>query len=185
MKRLIFLTLITTLIPACSEKTEASLKVLRERAENKLVATAGEAEVAMELYRNQYAAFKERLVRMRSLHSLFSEELEHAYASNDVRKIKIYEDRVKYLSVQIPKAEQVLIEFYQIYQTQKQEIRYIKDITATYRAVGMVSETESVINEYEKRGDSIKELTRNLKMKLHHAKSVVEQNEFEESSVIR
>ncbi len=55
------------LFPSCSEKSRAAAKVLHDKAEDRLVAAAGEGDVALELMKNQYTALTERLVKIKTL----------------------------------------------------------------------------------------------------------------------
>jgi hypothetical protein len=45
-------------LSGCSEKTSVALSVMKDKAEQQLVQAAGEGEVAVELYRQQYADLK-------------------------------------------------------------------------------------------------------------------------------
>ena len=56
---------------SCSEKSEEALKVMRNKAEAKLVEQAGEGEVAIALMQKQYLELKERLVRIKTLTRTF------------------------------------------------------------------------------------------------------------------
>jgi hypothetical protein len=82
------------LLGGCTEKTTVAMTVMRDRAESRLLVLAGEGEVAVELYRQQYADLKERLVRLKTILSQHRDSLEQAYASDDARRIKLYSDLV-------------------------------------------------------------------------------------------
>lgn len=184
MKQLILITTIASLMVGCTEKTEVALKVMRDRAENKLLVAAGEGEVVIELYRVQYATFKERLVRLKTIKAVMNEELDNAYAKdNDDRRINMYTEQLVRLNAKIPMAENTLREFYEIFEQQKQEIKNIKEETATYKAMGMLSDDLSVVSEHERRADTIKMLTANLKEKAKRAKAILETNDFEEGFI--
>lgn len=169
------------LLTGCSEKTENAIKVFRDKSESKLVSIAGEGEVAIQMYMSQYASLKEKLVRMKTLSYLFNERLDEAYASNDPRRIALYGKHVKQLGEKIPLAEQELREFYDIFQTQKNEIRLLKDELVSYKAMGNLSDTLGITSEYEKRGAYIQELQGILKEKVQRARSLMDVGVMEES----
>lgn len=185
MKHLILATCAATLLVSCSEKTAASLDVLREKAENRLVAAAGEAEVATQLYRNQYAALKERLVRAKTIHHVLSDELDQAYATNNHRRITLIEGRLKDLNQKIPEAENNLREFYDIFQNQRMELQHLKEEIAIYKSAGSLSDTFSVTSDYERRADTIKQLTVTLKERAKRAQALLEVGKFEETYTTR
>lgn len=168
----------------CTEKTEVALKVARDKIENKMIAAAGEGEAVIEMYRMQYASFKERLVRLKTMKAVLNQELDDAYAKADDRRINMYTEQLVRLNEKIPMAENTLKDFYEIFERQKQEIKWLKDETATYRAMGMLSDDLNVVSEHERRADNIKTLTANLKKKANRAKSLLEVNDFEEKMML-
>lgn len=172
------------LITGCTEKAEVALKVMRDKTENKMLEAAGEGEAVIEMYRIQYATFKERLVRLKTMKSVMSEELDNAYAKSDDRRISMYTDQLVRLNEKIPLAENTLKEFFEIFEQQKREIKMIKDDTATYKAMGMLSDDLNVVSQHERRADNIKTLTANLKEKAKRAKAILEVNDFEEKVMI-
>lgn len=180
MKKMILLAALVVSMTSCTEKTEIALKVTRDKIENKMLEAAGEGEAVIEMYRGQYATFKERLVRLKTMKAIMEEELDNAYAKNDDRRNKMYTDQLVRLNEKIPLAENTLKEFYDIFEQQKREIKWIKDETATYRAMGMLSDDLNVVSEHERRADNIKHLTANLREKAKRAKSILEVNDFEE-----
>lgn len=182
-KQIVLLVSLVTLMSGCSEKTEEAVKVLQDKFENKLVSAAGEGEVALGLYRNQYAVLKERLVRLKTLQKMFLEQVDFAYASNDQRRIGIYESQLMALNTKIPESEKALIEFYEIYQNQKRELFLLKDEISTYKAMGSLSDSLSVTSSYEKRAAHIKDLTNRLNEKAKRAKSLLEVNDLEETFI--
>ena len=157
------------------------MTVMRDRAESKLLALAGEGEVAVELYRQQYADLKERLVRLKTILSQHRDSLEQAYASDDARRIKIYSDLVAQLSEKIPLAEAALREGYVVFETQREEIRRIKDEIASVRATGMLSDKLDIESDFQKRADLIRELTESLRTKLMRAQSPLEVNKTQDT----
>ena len=181
MKHIILSTCIATLLVGCTEKSLVSFKIFRDKAEDALVEAAGEGEVAIELYRKQYAALKERLIKLKTLQGTFKEQLEQAYANNDPRRIVIYEARLKDFNESIPKAEKDLKEFYNIFQTQQAEIALLKEDIAVHQAASMVTNNTDVTSAYQKRADTIKQLTGRLKEHAKRAQAVLSVNTFEET----
>lgn len=181
MKTIVIGSIACLLMTGCSEKVQNAVKVLGDKTESKLVAVAGEAEVAVEFYRNQYASLKERLIRLKTLKYIFSEKLDESYASNDPRRIALYEIQIKSLNEKIPLAEKSLKEFFDIYQSQKMELKLMKDELVSYKAVGHLSDSLDVTSEYEKRATYIKELENSMKEKVNRAKSLLDVKNFEET----
>lgn len=181
MKKIILSLAVAVGVVGCSEKTEQAMKVLHDKAEHKLIELAGEGDVAIGMYKTQYAVLKERLVKLKTLQKQFQEESEAAYASGDPRRIKLFDDRLKDFNSKIPEAEKTLQEFFEIYQHQKDEIKLLKDEVSTFRASGMLTDNLSITSEYEKRADTIKTLMNELKEKSNRAKSLLEVGQFEET----
>jgi len=164
----------------CTEKTSVALKVMRDKSENRLLEVAGEGEAVMEMYRLQYATFKERLVRLKTMKAVMEEELDHAYAKDDARRNKMYTDQLVRLNNKIPQAETTLKEFFEIFEQQKHELKLIKEETYTYQSMGMLSDDLDVVTAHERRAENIKMLTNNLKEKAKRAKAILEVNDIEE-----
>jgi hypothetical protein len=169
------------LLVGCTEKAGVALQVLRDKAENKLVEAAGEGEVAIELYRSQYAALKEKLVCIKTLQKQYQEEVDNAYATADPRRRKLYEGHLKDLNAKAGEAERGLQEFFAIYQHQREEIRLVKDEIASFRTAGALSDTLGVTSTFEKRAEDIRGLMAQLKEKANRARSLLEVNVFEET----
>ena len=176
-------TLVTSisLLAGCTEKTTVAMTVMRDRGENRLLVLAGEGEVAIELYRQQYADLKERLVRLKTILSQHRDSLEQAYASDDARRIKIYTDLVAQLGEKVPLAEAALRDGYVTLETQREEIRRIKDEIASVSATGMLSDKLAIESDFQKRADLIRELTESLRNKLRRAQSLLEVNNTQET----
>lgn len=168
-------------LSGCSEKTSVALSVMKDKAEQQLVQAAGEGEVAVELYRQQYADLKERLVKIKTLLSHHRAALEDAYATGDFRRIKVYSELVSEMEKRVPEAERALREAFQTFEGQKNEIRAIQDEVAGLRATGMLSETLSLDSKFQQRSDSIRALTESLREKLRRAQALLEVNKTEES----
>lgn len=176
MKRAICLCL---LLSSCTEKTEISMKVLRDKAEDSLVRTAGEGEVTIEMFRLQYATFKERLVRLKTIESMTQESLDQAHANNDERRINMYTKHLTTLKEKIPQAERALKEFYEIMEHQKNEIRLYNEQTATYTAINTVHQGSDAMALYERRGETIKRAMTSLKQQSHRARMMLDVNDYE------
>lgn len=183
MKQAITVLIGAALLTGCSEETTAAVKVLKKKSERQIVAAAGEAEVALELFKNQYASIKEKLIRLKTLHKLYDEKLDEAYAAKDVRKIHLYENQIKILNQKIPEAEGFLKDFYAIYQNQKQELYLLKEDTAIHQTMGSAVSPVAVYNEAEHRAEKIKELTDRLRERSKRAQSLVEVNQLEETFI--
>lgn len=159
---------------ACTEKTEVALKVLRDKAENKMLETAGEAEVAVELYRREFASHKEHLVRLKTLMAVHQESLDQAYASRDDRRIQIYARSVNLLGVRIPEAEKALLDSVATLNRGKEELRLLKDEIASLQSMGGYAGSESILSAAEKRQELIREITQRLREKSKRAKALLD-----------
>ncbi len=168
-------------LSGCSEKANVALSVMKDKAEQQLVQAAGEGEVAVELYRQQYADLKERLVKIKTLLSHHRAALEDAYATGDFRRIKVYSELVSEMEKRVPEAERALREAFQAFEGQKNEIRAIQDEVAGLRATGMLSERLSLDSKFQQRSDSIRVLTESLRERLRRAQALLEVNKTEES----
>lgn len=169
------------LLAGCTEKTGVALSVMRDKTENRLLALAGEGEVTIELHRQQYADLKERLVQLKTLLSQHRDSLEQAYASDDAGRIQIYTDLVTQLADKIPKAESALREGHLAFETQREEVRRIRDEIASVRATGMLSDTLDLESDFQKRAALIRDLTESLRTKLRRAQALLEVNRTQET----
>lgn len=165
MKNLIFTVCVASMLTACTEKSAIALKVFRDKAEDAMIEQAGEPEVVLELSMKQYAALRGRLVKIRALHAMYSENLDRAYAANDPRRVGMYEKHVKYLQDSIPRAEAGLKEYYDYHQQLKIELQLLKEEIAVHSAVGDVPATPGVMSTYERRAESISKLIESLRLK--------------------
>lgn len=165
---------------SCTEKTEVAMVVLRNKAENKLLTLAGEGEVAIELHRQQYAALKERLVRLKTLLALHRDSLDRAYAQDDALRIQRYSDLVIKLSERIGPAEKALKEGFLILEAQQEEIRKIEEEISSTKATSMLSESLEVDSGHQKRSETLRNLNGLLREKLRRVESLIEVNALEE-----
>ena len=124
---------------------------------------------------------KERLVQLKTLLSQHRDSLEQAYASDDARRIQIYTDLVTQLSDKIPKAESALREGHLAFETQREEVRRIRDEIASVRATGMLSDTLDIESDFQKRAALIRDLTESLRTKLRRAQALLEVNRTQET----
>jgi hypothetical protein len=170
-----------TLLTGCTEKAGLAISVVRDKAEARLLALAGEGEVAIELHRRQYAALKERLVQLKTILAQHQDSLEQAYASDDARRIQIYTTLVAQLGEKIPAAESALREGYSAFEAQRQEIRRIKEEIGGVRSTAMQSETLDLESDFQKRAALIRDLTESLRTKLRRAQALLEVNKTEEN----
>lgn len=168
-------------LTSCTEKMNTAFKVMHDKAEDRIIKQVGEGEIAIELYRTQYATLKERLVKMKTLRGLFTEQMDQFFANNDERRAKLYGEKIVYLDKKIPEAEQALKEFFEIYQTQKNEIKYIKDEIATFKSTAILNDDLKTTSDYEKRAESIKSLVGELKTRAKRAEALLEVGKFEET----
>jgi hypothetical protein len=175
--------LAAVLMTGCSEQVSASFKVLKDKSEKGLVSAAGEAEVAIELYKNQYGVLKERLIRLKTLQKIYSEKLDECYASNNPRQISLYESQLKALNQKVPEAENSLKEFYTIYQTQKQELSLIKESIATHQTMGFAIAPNDLVEDASGRAEQIRALTFRLKERAKRAEALVEVHQSEENFI--
>lgn len=77
----------------------------------------------------------------------------------------LYSDLVAQLAEKVPLAETALREGYVVFETQREEIRRIKDEIASVRATGMLSNKLDIESDFQKRADLIRELTESLRTK--------------------
>lgn len=172
------------MLVGCSEKAEVALKVFKTKAENRLVSAAGESEVLLALYQNQYAALKERLIRLKVAQKLCIENVDQAYTNpDDLKKINMYEGHLTVLNQKIPDAEAALQQFYDLYENQKVQLKLLKEELATYQLMGGLPTDMDIYSGCEKRAATIKDLNERLKEKLAKAKVTLEVNKFEETFI--
>jgi hypothetical protein len=185
MKKILLLSVASLFLVGCTEKSKIALSVFRDKTETKMMQIAGEGECALELYRDQYGQFKERLVRLKTLYAVYQDELDKAYAKSDERRIGHYTKLQADLNVKIPEAEKSLKEFYLVYEQQREELRFLKEEISSYKANASLINTTDTVMECEKRADIIKTLIGDLKIKAKRAQSAFEVNNFEDKEVLK
>jgi hypothetical protein len=180
---------------SCSEKGKAAAKVLHDKAENELVAVAGEGDVALELMRKQYGDLKERLVRIKTLKRTMQRRSEEAEATANrldternasmaerQRRLAIrYKDKVERLNVAEIKGEEALKAFAVEYKEYKDEISILKEEIESLKAMGGLSDGLATDSPLNARMETVKELKSKLQTKLDRAESLIEVNDLEEN----
>lgn len=150
-------------LTSCSEKGRAAAKVLHAKAEDQLVAVAGEGDVALELMKNQYGDLKERLVKIKTLKRSMERRVEESEAtakrldaegnaSMAERQRALatrYKANVEKLRVNEIKSEEALKSFAADYKEFKQEVSILKEEIESAKAMGGLSDdlaTNSPLN---------------------------------------
>ena len=179
--------------PSCSEKGRAAAKVLHGKAEDKLVAAAGEGEVALELMKKQYSDLKERLVKIKTLKRTMqrrSEEAEAAAKRLDAegkgsmadrqRELATrYKANVEKLAANEIKAEESLKSFAAEYAEFKMEVSVLKEEIESAKAIGGLADDLSANSPLNTRMETVKDLKSKLQKQLDRADSLMEVNELE------
>lgn len=186
-----FLTFVV--LPSCSEKGRAAAKVLHAKAEDQLVAVAGEGEVALELMKNQYSALKERLVKIKTLKRTMERRVEEAEAtakrldaegkgSMAERQRSLatrYKANVEKLRVNEIKSEEALKSFAADYKEFKQEVSILKEEIESAKAMGGLSDDLATDSPLNTRMETVQDLKGKLQTQLDRADSLMEVNELE------
>lgn len=179
--------------PSCSEKTRAAAKVLKGKAEDKLIAVAGEGDVALELMKNQYGDLKERLVKIKTLKRTMQRSAEDAEAtakrldaegkgSMADRQRKMadrYKTNVEKLAAGEIKAEESLKSFAEEYKQYKMELSILKQEIESTKAMGGIADDLSSDNPLNTRMETVNDLKGKLQKQLDRAESLMEVNELE------
>ena len=183
------------ILSGCSENTEASLEVIKEKAEAKLVKVAGEGEVALKLSQKQYAELKEKLVRIKTQKANSERLVEEAKANADRlrkegkadqaalndRRVEMYARNLKFLTEREPLAEAKLREHSALIEQMKEELRMTKEEIAMYTASGSLNEDLSVTSKSDQRMETIKDLMAKMREKGERAKALFEVSELEQT----
>ena len=180
-------------LPSCSEKGRAAAKVLHAKAEDQLVAVAGEGEVALELMKNQYGDLKERLVKVKTLKRTMERRVEECEATakrldaegkgsmaDRQRALATrYKTNVEKLRVNEIKSEEALKSFAADYKEFKQEVSVLKEEIESAKAMGGLSDDLSVDSPLNTRMETVQDLKGKLQAQLDRADSLMEVNELE------
>ena len=135
---------------SCSEKSEEAIKVMRNKAEAKLVEQAGEGEVAIALMQKQYLELKERLVRIKTLTRTFGRraaELDARgaelvaqgktdQADRQKRMAESYRQKTKLLEQKEVAAIEELKNFAVTYEEAKADIQMLQEELAMAKSMG-------------------------------------------------
>lgn len=175
-------------LSACSESAQEATKVLKRKAEDQLVAAAGEGEVAIGLLQKQYAELKEKLVRIKSLKRSFerkAEEMERRatelkgenkaeMASRQLAMLESYRSKIKLIDQKEKEAEEELRQFALLYEDEKAQIEMIKEEIEAAKAIGGLGDDLAIDNTLKKRMDTVSDLTEKLRQKLDRAESLLD-----------
>lgn len=185
----------TLMLTSCSEEAQKAGEVLKEKAEKKLVAAAGEAEVAMKLLRQQYADLKEQFVRIKTLKTGFERQAGEAKANaerqrkegkeaeaaiND-RRSQMYSEKLDFLKKREVEAEAALREFAAVYEEQKANIELMQEEVEMYRTSAGVMDDNAIDSKLSLRLESITGLKKTLQQKADRAKAIFDVGETEKS----
>jgi hypothetical protein len=198
MKTRVYLHLITaaaaaSIATSCSEKSTAAIDVLKSKAEDALVAQAGEGDVAIALMQKQYAELKERLVRIKALKRTFdrrSVELDARaaelkaenkadLAERQVRMAESYRQKKELLEKKEEDATEELKQFATIYEQQKSEIQMLKEEIEMTKSMGGLDSNLGADSPLGKRMETVKDLTEKLHQKLDRAQALLEIGDLE------
>ena len=180
-------------LTSCSEKSKAAMKVLHAKAEDKLVAVAGEGEVALQLMKNQYGDLKERLVKIKTLKRTMQRSADDAEAtakrldaegkaSMAERQRKMadrYKANVEKLAANEIKAEESLKSFAEEYKEFKMEVSILKQEIESAKAMGGIADDLSIDSPLNTRMETVQDLKGKLQSQLDRAESLMEVNEIE------
>jgi len=178
---------------SCSEKTKASVRAIQTKAEDQLVAFAGEGEVALELMKNQYQALKERLVKIKTLKrtmerraneceataARLDEEGKTSMALRQRNLAERYRSNVERLTSNEIAAEEALKSFAAEYREFRDEINILKEEIAAVKAIGGLSDDLGVDNPFNTRMENVRELEQKLRTHLDRAEALVEVGDLE------
>jgi hypothetical protein len=178
---------------SCSEKSEEALKVIKSKAEDKLVEQAGEGEVAIALMQKQYLELKERLVRIKTLMRTFERRAEELDARSSElaaqgkvemserqkRMAESYRQKKVLLEQKEGPAIEELKNFAVVYEEAKADIQMLKEEIEMAKSMGGLDDSLGAENPLSKRMDTVKELTEKMRQKLDRAEALLDVGEIE------
>jgi hypothetical protein len=185
----------TLMLASCSEDAEKAAEVIKEKMEKKLVAAAGEGEVAMKLLRQQYADLKEQFVRVKTLKTGFERQAGEAKATaesqrkagkeaeatiND-RRAQMYTEKLDFLKTREGEAEAALREFAAVYEEQKANIELMQEEVEMYRTSAGIMDDSAIDSKISLRLESITGLKKSLQQKADRAKAIFDVGAVEKS----
>lgn len=178
---------------SCSEKGEEAIKVLKSKAEEKLVEQAGEDEVAIAMMQKQYFELKERLVRIKTLARTFERraaELDARsgelaaqgkveMAERQKRMAESYRQKKTLLDQKEAPALEELKNFAVVYEEARADIQMLKEELEMTKSMGGLDDSLGVGSPLSKRMDTVKELTEKMRQKLDRAEALLDIGEIE------
>lgn len=193
LKQIALLVASSFVLISCSEKGEEAIKVMKNKAEEKLVEQAGEGEVAIALMQKQYLELKERIVRIKTLTRTFerraaeldarSAELaaqgKVEMAERQKRMAESYRQKKTLLEQKEGPAIEELKNFAVVYEEAKADIQMLKEELEMAKSMGGLSDGLGVENPLSKRMDTVKELTEKMRQKLDRAEALLDVGEIE------
>ena len=193
LKQIALLVASSFVLISCSEKGEEAIKVMKNKAEEKLVEQAGEGEVAIALMQKQYLELKERIVRIKTLTRTFerraaeldarSAELSAQgkveMAERQKRMAESYRQKKTLLEQKEGPAIEELKNFAVVYEEAKADIQMLKEELEMAKSMGGLSDSLGVENPLSKRMDTVKELTEKMRQKLDRAEALLDVGEIE------
>jgi hypothetical protein len=193
LKQIALLVASSFVLISCSEKGEEAIKVMKNKAEEKLVEQAGEGEVAIALMQKQYLELKERIVRIKTLTRTFERravELDARsgelaaqgkveMAERQKRMAESYRQKKTLLEQKEGPAIEELKNFAVVYEEAKADIQMLKEELEMAKSMGGLSDSLGVENPLSKRMDTVKELTEKMRQKLDRAEALLDVGEIE------
>jgi phage shock protein A len=188
-----FLVVSPAMLSSCSEKGRAAAKVLHAKAEDQLVAVAGEGEVALELMKNQYSDLKERLVKIKTLKRTMERRVEEceatakrldaeakgSMAERQRSQAARYKANVEKLRANEIKSEEALKSFAANYKEFKMEVSILKEEIESAKAMGGLAGDLSIDSPLNTRMETVQDLKGKLQAQLDRADSLMEVNDLE------
>jgi hypothetical protein len=181
-------TIALMLLPSCTEKTTTSLKVLRDKAENHLVATAGEGKVALQLLHEQHAALREKLVSLTTWKTTFQRRLaesetaatqarergDQAAATAHEKRAGLYRTKLAEFGDKDARAAAELAAFNESFNATKLEIQLLEEELAVHQAAAGLDDSLDPATQTQSRADRITELTESLRLKIDRAQAILQ-----------
>lgn len=175
-------------LSGCSENAVEAAKVLKRKSEDRIVAAAGEGEVAIQLLQKQYSELKEQLVRIKSLQRSFdrrASDMERRateltgegkadMASRQTAMAENYREKIDLLAEKEKDAAEELRQFALLYEDQKAEIRMLQEEIEVAKAIGGLGDDLAIDSPLRKRMESVNDLTEKLRQKLDRAESILD-----------
>lgn len=179
---------------SCSEKSRASVRALHNQAEDELVAKAGEGRVALELAKNQYQAYKEKLVNIKSQMRSHerragqleaqARQMEEAGKPEEASQLReqaaTNRDLVKKLSRKELSATEALKSYSVYYPKLEEQVTLLEEELESLKAIGGLGDDLGVGNPSEARIKTIRDLVKTMERNVDRAEAIIEVHEIEE-----